>query len=354
MTTRRLVLGSIAALALAAPVAAHGQTDHRSLSGDRVAVYNLAGRMRVQAAAGSQVTVDVTRGGSDGARLRIETGEIRGWQTLRVVYPSDHIVYRDMQWRGRTQIHVNSDGTFDDDNNTGWSWGRDRVEIRSSGDGLDAHADVVVGVPKGQRVAVHVGAGDATISNVDGDIRVSVASATVTSEHTRGRLSLDTGSGSVSVVDAQGEVKLDTGSGGVTIDGVHGETLDVDTGSGSVRGQDIDAKMLKVDVGSGGLRLDRVNAPRTTADAGSGTVELQFLSTVDDLVLDTGSGGVTVRLPAAQSAQVDIETGGGGIDSDFAVATTRLERNHLRGQIGDGRGRIKIESGSGTVRLIKN
>jgi hypothetical protein len=351
MTTSSTFIRAIAFAALAMPVAAHGQTDHRNLSGERVAVYNLAGRVRVQAATGAQVTVDVTRGGHDASKLRIETGEVRGWQTLRVVYPSDRVVYSDMRSRGRTQMHVNSDGTFDDDRN---SDDRSRVEIRSSGDGLDAHADVVIGVPKGQRLAVHWGVGDATVSNVDGDIRVGVAAANVTSEHTRGRLLLDTGSGTVSVTDANGEVKLDTGSGSVPIDGVHGETLDVDTGSGSVRGGGIDTKMLKVDVGSGGLSLDHISTPRVTVDAGSGRTDLGFIRPVEDLAVDAGSGGVTIRLPATQGADVDIETGSGGIDSDFAVQTSRLSRDHLRGQIGDGRGRIKIESGSGAIRLIKN
>ena len=350
------VSSSIRAIALAAivatvPGAARGQTEHRSLSGERVAVYNLAGHVRVQAATGAQVTVDITRGGRDAAKLRLETGDVRGWNSLRVVYPSDRIVYPEWQSRGRTQIHVNSDGTFDDDQD--WR-DRDRVEIRSSGDGLEAHADLTIGVPKGQRISVHWGVGDATVSNVDGDLRVSVSAATVTSEHTRGRLTLDTGSGNVSVTDAQGEVRLDTGSGGVTIEGVKCETLDVDTGSGSVRGHDIDAKMLKIDVGSGGLSLDRLTAPRVTVDAGSGRTELGFLQPVEDLAIDAGSGGVTVRLPAAQGADIDIETGSGGIDSDFTVQTTRLARNHLRGQIGDGKARIKIESGSGTVRLVKN
>jgi hypothetical protein len=91
-----------------------------------------------------------------------------------------------------------------------------------------------------------------------------------------------------------------------------------------------------------------------TVDAGSGRTELGFLQPVEDLAIDAGSGGVTVRLPAAQGADIDIETGSGGIDSDFTVQTTRLARNHLRGQIGDGKARIKIESGSGMVRLVKN
>jgi hypothetical protein len=346
---RAIALGAIVA---SMPSAATGQAEHRNLSGERVAVYNLAGRVRVQAATGSQVTVDITRGGRDAGKLKLETGEVRGWNSLRVLYPSDRIVYPEWQpSRGRSQMHVNADGTFDDDND--WR-DQDRVEIRSSGDGLEAHADMTIGVPKGQRVAVHWGVGDATVSNVDGDIRVSVSAGWVTSEHTHGRLSLDTGSGSVSVTDAQGEVKLDTGSGSVTIDGVKGETLDVDTGSGTVRGHDIDTKMLKIDVGSGGLSLDRVTAPRVTVDAGSGRTELGFLQPVEDIAIDAGSGGVTLRLPAAQGADIDIETGSGGVDSDFTVQTTRLSRNNLRGQIGDGKGRIKIESGSGTVRLIKN
>jgi len=346
---RAIALGALAAI----PVAARGQTEHRTLPGDRVAVYNLAGRVRVQPATGAQVTVDITRGGRDAGKLRIDTGDVRGWTALRVVYPSDRIVYPDWQSRGRTQIHVNSDGTFDDDRGYDRSYG-DHVEIRSSGDGLDAHADMTINVPKGQRVAVHWGVGDATVSNVDGDLRVSVAAASVTSEHTRGRLTLDTGSGDVSVTDAQGEVKLDTGSGGVTLNGVKGETLDIDTGSGSVRGGGVDARMLKIDVGSGGVTLDRINSPRVSVDAGSGRTDLGFLQPIEDIAVDAGSGGVTLRLPAAQGADVDIETGSGGIDSDFPVQTTRLARNHLRGQIGDGKARIKIESGSGTVRLIKN
>jgi lia operon protein LiaG len=91
-----------------------------------------------------------------------------------------------------------------------------------------------------------------------------------------------------------------------------------------------------------------------SADVGSGGLELDLTAPVSDLTVDAGSGGVTLRLPAAQGAELDIETGSGGIESDFAIQTNRVERNHVRGRIGDGRGRIRIEAGSGTVRLIKN
>jgi lia operon protein LiaG len=344
-----LATGLLVAIAGASPA----QTERRALSGDRVAIYNLAGRLRVQAGTGAQVTVDVTRAGRDAGQLKIATGEAQGSQSLRVVYPSDRVVYPDMRSRSRTQLRVNGDGTFDDrDGGRDW-FGRDRVEIRDSGGGLEAHADLVVSVPKGQKLAIHWGVGDATVSNVDGDIRLSVAAATVNTEHTRGRLDLDTGSGAVTVTDAEGEVILDSGSGGVTVNGVRGDHLDMDTGSGRIRADDVDVKSFKADVGSGGLTMGRLKASRVNVDVGSGGLSLDLISVVEDLTIDAGSGGVTVRLPAAQGAEIEIETGSGGIESDFAVQANHVERNHVRGQIGDGRGRIKIESGSGRVRLIK-
>jgi lia operon protein LiaG len=355
MTALRHTLRLILVALLCAPLLASlgAQTERRSIAGDRVAIYNLAGRLRVQSGTGSDVVVEITRGGRDASRLTLATGSIRGAQTLRVVYPSDRIVYDDVNHRSRTTLRVSDDGTFDDGGDRD-SFGRRRVEINDYGSGLDAHADLVVSIPKGQRAALHLGVGEATVTNVDGDLRVSVGAGRLVSEHTRGALSLDTGSGGLTLTDAQGNVTLDTGSGGVSINGVHGDALDIDAGSGSVRGADIDVKTLKVDVGSGGLRLDRVKAPRVEVDAGSGKTELELLTPVEHLSVDAGSGGVDLRLPAAQSAEIDIETGSGGIQSDFSVQTTHMERNHLRGKIGDGRGSIKIEAGSGGVRLIKS
>jgi lia operon protein LiaG len=74
---------------------------------------------------------------------------------------------------------------------------------------------------------------------------------------------------------------------------------------------------------------------------------------VKTLDANTGSGGVTVTLPGGLNAELDIRTGSGGIDSDFPVQVNRMERNRLRGQIGDGSGSIRISSGSGTVHLRK-
>ena len=69
-TTRR-ILAATAALTLAVPVAAQ---ESYAVSGDHVAIYNLAGRTEVVGAGGGAVQVQVTRGGADGDQLDIRVG----------------------------------------------------------------------------------------------------------------------------------------------------------------------------------------------------------------------------------------------------------------------------------------
>lgn len=341
------------ALALVIPALLTAQSPERiSLDGREVAIYNLVGKLRVEGSTGDRVVVEVTRGGRDAGRLKLQTGDVRGRMALRVIYPEDRIVYSDMRWNGRTSFTVSEDGTWGD-NNRGNS-DRRRIEVSSRGDGVDAHADLRVSVPKGRTLYLRQGVGETTIENVDGNLSVDVAASHVLVSHVRGSLHLDAGSGGVDITDVTGDVTLDAGSGGATIDGVRGGSLKMDIGSGSLRGRAIDVRELRADVGSGGVRLSGVKTPRLHLEAGSGGSDVELLSSPEDVSIESGSGGVTLRMPAATSASVDIETGSGGIDTDFEVKLSRIEKHALRGTIGTGKGHIKIESGSGNVRLMRS
>ncbi|HKC83064.1 MAG TPA: DUF4097 family beta strand repeat-containing protein [bacterium] len=313
------------------------QPERRTLAGDRVAVYNLAGVMRLERGTGSDVVVELTRGGRDPRKLQIATGPIRGRETLRIIYPDDEIVYRGVGRGSNTTLHVRDDGTFNDRHDRGGRWSDEgrRVRIAASGGGLEAHADARIAIPVGKRVEVYLAVGQAFASNVDGDLRVDVAAANVTVDHMKGSLLVDTGSGDVRLSDAQGDVSLDTGSGNVTVSGVSGPELKFDTGSGDVTASSVRAGNVKIDTGSGNVRLD-------------------LLTDLETLDVDTGSGDVTINVPPDLGAELDIETGSGDIDlQNVTVRTTRLERDHLTGAIGDGKGRIRIETGSGGVHLVR-
>ncbi len=62
---------------------------------------------------------------------------------------------------------------------------------------------------------------------------------------------------------------------------------------------------------------------------------------------------MTLTVPASFGARVQIETGSGEIDLDFPVTMRRWERDQVVGTIGDGSGRLVIDTGSGSVRLRK-
>lgn len=344
------VLGALALAALTA--AGIGAQESHRISGERVTIYNLAGRLEVVPGGGPDVVVRITRGGADAEELRVETGAIGGRGTLRVIYPADEIVYavregRNGGGRFRSQLRVRPDGTFGEGGRGG-----ETVTVQDRGSGLEAWADLRIEVPAGRSVEIHEAVGDADVRSVEGTLRLDVGSGSVTASGVRGALWLETGSGSVSVSDVQGELGVDTGSGSVEVTGVRGPSVLVDTGSGSVRGSGISSPSLSVNTGSGGIRLERVSAPRVVLDTGSGAVDVELIDAIEDLMVDTGSGSVTLYLPAGLGAEIEAETGSGGIDVDLPVQVRSVKRDHLVGRIGDGRGRISIDTGSGSIRLL--
>lgn len=330
------------------------QPESVTLAGSKVGIWNLAGQVSlVPADGGAAVTVQITRHGGDAAKLKVAQGLIGGAQTLRIVYPDDRIVYRPPWNHGgdwSTELRVRDDGTFGGDDKWG---GGERVRISSSGSGLEAWADLKVSVPKGQRITIELAAGNIEARNVNGEISLDTDDGDITASQMTGRLDLDTGSGSVKVTGSDGDLTIDTGSGDVTTADLHGSNLSIDTGSGAVTIEGAAADALSVDTGSGDVSVSGLAARTVKVDTGSGAVELDYASAPSDVDIDTGSGEVRISSPEGLSARVDFETSSGDIRTDFPVTMTSREHDELHGTIGDGKGRLHVETGSGDIILKK-
>jgi hypothetical protein len=328
------------------------QGERFTLDGNQVAVYNVAGAVRVEAGTGNAVVVEVTRGGADASRLRMEQRTVRGRTALCIVYPDERILYRPQNGSryGSSTSTSSGDPCREDSGPGGWFGGR-RIEVSTRGDGVEAWADIRILVPTGRDVAVRNLVGTVNVDGVEATLSVDVGSARVTTHATRGALSLDTGSGSVTVDGHRGDLAVDVGSGSIDATNVNGSAVNLETGSGSVDGSNITADELLIDTGSGGVTVAGVSLRRLRIDTGSGTVRAALTSSAEDIDIDTGSGGVTLTLPSNFGAALDISTGSGGIDSDFPVQSSRSNRNSLRGTVGDGRGRVTVGTGSGGVHL---
>jgi lia operon protein LiaG len=339
------------------PVVPAQQVERYTLHGDEVAVYNLAGELWVEPGQGA-VTVQVTRGGSGAGQLKVAHGELDGRDALRVVYPSDRIISERLEHGSSTQLRVREDGTFGDvgeweRHHRDWHSEGRRVTIAGQGGGLDAHADIVVQVPSGSRVSLYLAVGRVSITNVQGDLMVDAHDSPVSSTGTRGELAIDVGSGAVQVSQADGDLSVDTGSGRVELTRCKGRHLVVDTGSGDVTGTDLEATDLNIDTGSGDVRLAGISAPRVSLETGSGSVSADLHADFSDLSVETGSGDITIKAPPSLGAELEIETSSGDIETDFPLQVTRQSRDHLVGRVGDGKGTIALETGSGGIKLLK-
>jgi len=348
-----VVFGACVAVAVAAALLggnaarllAQATAETYSVTGDDVAIYNLAGKLQIVAGTGDAVVVEVTRGGADAARLEVKTGPYNGRQTLRVLYPERRVVYPGMGRGSTTQSDVDDEGFFGDDDGK-------RVTITGSGSGLQAYADLRVRMPAGQKLTIKWLVGEVTVTNVQGDLFVDHASGSIAVDGIRGNLSLDTGSGAIKVSRARGDVSLDTGSGALVVNDVQGGRLALDTGSGTVNISNVKVDELAADTGSGPVLVRGADADDIRLDSGSGTVEVDLVEDVESMVIDTGSGRITLRVPRDLGATFQIETSSGGIDIGVPYEARQIGRREVHGRFGDGKGRIRIDSGSGGVRII--
>ena len=333
-----------AALALATPLVAQ-TPDRHTLRGDRVAIYNLVGDVRVVEGSGRDVVVEVTRQGSDASQLRVETGDIGGVPTLRVIFPFDRITYETERGSHNiSNLRVRDDGTF------GHGVGGRRVTI-SSRSGADAAADLIVRLPSGTRLDLKIAAGSASAEGTRSDLNFDVVSADITLKGTRGNVLVETASGGVDAQDVEGDLDIDTGSGSIELVRVRAPSLRVDTGSGSVRCDDVTSDEINIDTGSGGVEIARATARTVRVDVGSGSVDVAVSREAKDVYVDTGSGSVTLRVPESIGADVDFSTGSGDIDSDLPITVQGRNRGSLKGRIGDGAAHITVSTGSGGIRI---
>jgi len=161
---------------------------------------------------------------------------------------------------------------------------------------------------------------------------------------------LDAGSGSGNVTDeGVGEnSKLSTGSGNIHATGLNGG-FSVGTGSGNVYAEQTGAGDVKASTGSGDIELKHVHGA-LKAETGSGGIKVEGAPAVG-WKLQTGSCNVELWVGDAPLT-LDAESGSGGIHTDRDMLTQGSnDRHHVTGKLNGGGPTVRIETGSGDVRV---
>jgi len=154
-------------------------------------------------------------------------------------------------------------------------------------------------------------------------------------------------------VPRQTNADIHTGDGAIHIRGVSGE-LRLRTGDGQIDADALDGS-LKADTGDGHVRV-RGRLDNLTIHTGDGGIEADVLPGSKMAMgwrIETGDGGVTVRLPRDFGAELDAHTGDGHISVDFPVTASFRERrdNEVRGRINGGGSPFSIRTHDGSIHV---
>ncbi len=161
---------------------------------------------------------------------------------------------------------------------------------------------------------------------------------------------LDAGSGSGNITDdGIGEnAKLSTGSGNIHATGLHGAFI-VGTGSGDVYAEQTGEGDVKAETGSGNIELKNLHGG-LRAGTGSGDIKVAGTPSAP-WKLETGSGNVEYWAGNA-ALTLDASTGSGNVHSDHEMMTQGSnDRHHVTGKINGGGPTVRIETGSGDIRI---
>jgi DUF4097 and DUF4098 domain-containing protein YvlB len=161
---------------------------------------------------------------------------------------------------------------------------------------------------------------------------------------------LDAGSGSGNVVDdGVGEnAKLNTGSGNIQATGLRGN-FTVATGSGNIYAEQISAGDVKAETGSGNIEVKNIKGS-LRAETGSGGIKAGGAPSAP-WHLQTGSGGVELWVGDAP-VTLDAESGSGSIHTDREMLTQgSTDRHHVTGKLNGGGPTVRVETGSGDIRV---
>jgi DUF4097 and DUF4098 domain-containing protein YvlB len=190
---------------------------------------------------------------------------------------------------------------------------------------VSTSAKLIVSVPKHSTVLARTGDGAIRIEGVEGKLELRTGDGSIHVSDVKGELVLNTGDGSINVDHAEGRLTLETGDGGVNVEG-NLAVVRMHTGDGSIV-----------------YRAD----PATRME--------------DDWDISTGDGSVSIYLPAGFNADLDAHTGDGRIRNQLGIAGERdLERDRnseerdrrtLRGKIGEGGKRLRVQTGDGGITL---
>lgn len=168
----------------------------------------------------------------------------------------------------------------------------------------------------------------------------------VSAENLYNGIKLSTSGGSIRVEEVEGNVDVSTSGGSITVDKVSGTIL-ARTSGGSISANEVYGE-AGFRTSGGSIRLENISA-KISARTSGGSIRGSFNTFMDDIELQTSGGSIRIDLP--ESDHFELELRGSRVDMQLRNFSGEVQRNYIRGKIGEGGPLLTARTSGGTVTV---
>ena len=215
--------------------------------------------------------------------------------------------------------------------------------VKSNWGGSESRVGEIVSHPPIEQTGsiVRVGGNLENLHNISIEYEIQAPS--------RSFLEASSGSGDVTDDGVGVNARLNTGSGSIHATGLK-ESFTVGTGSGDIYAEQSGSGDATAHTGSGSIELKNLSGG-VKADTGSGDIKLSGQPKADWRVR-TGSGSVELWAADRSGFTLDASTGSGDVKTDREmVVQGSIEKHHVSGKINGGGPIVRVDTGSGDIRV---
>lgn len=212
----------------------------------------------------------------------------------------------------------------------------------------------VVTVPSRYNVDLKTSGGNISVDDLEGDVRSKTSGGSLHFGKIKGAVTGNTSGGSIELLKCSGTVHVETSGGDMRINSVDGD-VNAHTSGGSIAVESVNGKVI-VDTSGGDINVQKLTGS-IDAHTSGGIIKAQILKQPSmDCRLTTSGGSVFVNLADDIAFDVDAETKGGRVVTDFSVTVKlhgELKRSALQGKINGGGPLVFLRTSGGDIHIEK-
>jgi DUF4097 and DUF4098 domain-containing protein YvlB len=215
-------------------------------------------------------------------------------------------------------------------------------------------------VPRKVNLDVDTRAGHITIADIDGPVTATTAGGHISGGHVGGVAKIQTAGGHIQLTDSTGPATLKTAGGHITIGDVGGDLI-AETAGGHINTGHVHGA-VKARTAGGHIEIKQADGAIEAKTVG-GSIQARIAAQPKSAsYLETSAGSVTLEIANNVKLDVDAESMGGGVYSDFPLQSESASsddepswaRNRtLRGRVNGGGPKVEVRTSHGRIKLTK-